>query len=245
MSDPRRDAAFKANELAPFARDEERRLLLDALRLEAGAIVLEVGAWDGYLASQLVAHDGEVILLDRIATEVRRLSAMFHGMRVMQGLQERIPILSDTVNRVASLVALHHINTPMFLREARRVLRDGGRLALVEVGLGSRVAKFLDTHVNAMTKPQGHRGIYFSPQEWRAHLTAAGFVNPSAEYRAAHWRFSSMSQAIEYCRLVFGLNPSTTDGEILVAIETLDPVLHDASISWEWPLVVATGDVAP
>lgn len=235
--------AYLANDLAPNARAEERDLLIKALLLAPDQDVLEVGAWDGYLASRLAGHEISTTLVDRMSFGVERLRKQFPTMRVFEGLQERIPVLGDSFDRVASLVALHHVNAVAFIKEARRVLRAEGRVAIVEVGRGSRVAMFLDTYVDKMTQPRGHRGIYLSPGEWVAHLEAAGF-EASAEYRTAHWRFRTMSQAIEYCRLVFGMSPTVTDADIQAAIELLDPVAgDDAAISWEWPLLVVTGDV--
>lgn len=244
IADPRREMAFRANELAPDARAEERQLLLDALQLAPGCSVLEVGAWDGYLATKLVDHDGHVILLDRMQVGVLELRKRFPDLSIHEGLQERMPVMPATVDRVASLVALHHISAPSFVREAKRVLAPGGRVAIVEVGLGSLTATFLDSHVNAMTTPRGHIGIYLTPQGWKLSLEGAGFVNVSVEERIVHWRFSTMSQATEYCRLVFGLSPSFTDAQIQSAIEALDPLQSNSGLRWEWPLVVASGDVA-
>src|SRR5690606_9316035 len=145
-------------------------------------VVLDAGSWDGYLASKLAAHRGRVILMERMDDFVDRLREMFPTKRVIKGLQERIPLPDGSVDRVAALVALHHLDTIGFMREARRVLRAGGRLAVVEVERGSRVAEFLDTHVHAMTL-RGHRGRYLSADEWTRCLSIAGFTSSSVQTR--------------------------------------------------------------
>lgn len=210
-------------------------MLLRALQLASGHDVLEVGAWDGYLAEKLVEHDGVVTLMDRMRFVLPHLRSLFPFACVVEGPQESIPALDASFDRVASLVALHHVNVPAFVREARRVLRPGGRLALVEVERGSSTAKFLEAHVHR------RKGIYLTSTEWASMLTDAGFGDVAVESQVAHWRFSAMSRAIEFCRCVFGLE--CADDEIAGAIETLDPVADVDGISWEWPLLVARSDV--
>lgn len=237
----RRALALRANEIAPLARDDERQLLLAALQLSAGDAVLEVGAWDGYLAARLIDHEGPVMLLDRMQIGVDLLRSAYPQFRVFCGRQEALPFREGSVDRVASLVALHHLNVTAFVREAKRVLRPGGRLAIVEVGQETSTAAFLDTYVDAMTKPRGHKGIYFTPAEWAARLEDIGFVNVTASLQSARWRFSTTDQAIEFCRAAFGLE--ATNGEIASAIITLSPTSDETGVSWPWPLIVVTGTV--
>jgi cyclopropane fatty-acyl-phospholipid synthase-like methyltransferase len=230
--------AYRALELAPDARADERELLIGALDLEPGHDVLEVGSWDGYLAEKLGACDVKVTLLDRMPFGVQKLKKLYPRMRVYEGRQECMSVRDATFDRVAALVALHHIDVFAFMREANRVLRQGGRLALVEVGRGSAAATFLDKQVGAM-RSSGHQGKYLSPGEWVAHLSAAGFSGVSVECRTVHWRFSTMSQAIEYCRCVFGLESGPE--KIQAAIETLSPTVTDKDVVWKWPLIAVTG----
>ncbi len=237
----RRALALRANEIAPLARDDERQLLLAALQLSAGDAVLEVGAWDGYLAARLVDHEGPVTLLDRMQIGVDLLRVAYPQFRVFCGRQEALPLREGAVDRVASLVALHHVSAPAFVSEAKRVLRPGGRLAIVEVGRETVPATFLDTRVDALTKPRGHKGLYFTPAEWSARLMGAGFVDVTASLQTAHWRFATTAQAIAFCHAVFGLE--ATDADVAAAIMTLSPVSDETGVSWEWPLVVVTGVV--
>jgi SAM-dependent methyltransferase len=234
----RREMAYRALELAPDARAEERDLLLSALCLESGVDVLEVGAWDGYLAEKLGAYDVKVTLLDRMPFGTKKLKQLYPRMRVYEGRQECMSVRDAMFDRVAALVALHHVDVLAFMREANRVLRQGGRLALVEVGRGSTTAAFLDKQVGAM-RSSGHQGKYLSPGEWVAHLSAAGFGAVAVECRTVHWRFSTMAQAIEYCRCVFGLEAGSE--RIQAAIRTLSPTVTDDSVTWKWPLIAVTG----
>ena len=236
MSLDRLRSAFAANELAPLARDEERRALIDALQLRSDAHVLEVGGWDGYLAAALVGHDLTIVeRLPHFAAELRR---RLPTVTVRDGLHERLPVDDAAFSHVAALVSLHHVDARGFLREANRVLVDGGRLVVVEVPLGGPVAHFLEQEVARLTR-RGHAGNYWPDQQWIDEARAAGFADATATVVNSRWRFAAMSQAIEFCRAVFGLDAA--DAQILDAIHTLSPVPDDNGISWAWPLLVTTG----
>jgi len=233
-------AAYEANEIAPLGRDAERACLLEALDLQPGHVVLDAGAWDGYLAEKLAAHRGRVILMERVREFTDRLRERFPRKRVLVGQQERIPLPAASIDRVAALVALHHVDSIGFMHEARRVLRIGGRLAVVEVGRGTPVSEWLDRHVHEMT-PRGHRGRYLSVDEWRRCLAIAGFTACDVRLVRLHWSFRSMAQAVAYCRAIFGLE--TSDARIAEAIEALTPLVTPDSVRWDWPLLRITADV--
>lgn len=235
MTAQRIELAFAANEIAPFARDDERRALIDALKLGTSEAILEVGGWDGYLTAAI--PDAKLTIVERLSIVVEELRKRVN-VRVVEGRQEALPFHSETFDRVASLVSLHHIPILGFLREAARVLRPGGRLAIVEVPARSTVAVFLDTQVAKLCR-RGHRGVYFAPDRWRHELTSLGFHDVHVEVRDLRWRFESMTQAIGYCRAVFGLDAE--DADVLAAIQTLQPTTVNDVVSWTWPLVVISG----
>ena len=91
----------------------------------AGSRVLEVGAGPGFLAEYARTH----------RPDLRWLASDLHAARwnTLAADAGRLPLATDGVGAVLGLDVLHHLAAPAdFFREAARVLRDGGRLALVE-----------------------------------------------------------------------------------------------------------------
>ena len=99
----------------------------DALLEEAprGARVLEVGAGPGFLSAR-----ARVRRKDLLWTASDLHPAPWNSLAADAG---RLPVADGSVGAVVGLDVLHHLERPAeFLGEAARVLRKGGRLALVE-----------------------------------------------------------------------------------------------------------------
>lgn len=99
------------------------RALLDAV--PRGARVLEVGAGPGFLAPFARAA----------RPDLRWLASDLHPApwNALAADASRLPLAGASVDAVVGLDVLHHLAAPAsFFREAGRVLRPRGRLALVE-----------------------------------------------------------------------------------------------------------------
>lgn len=90
-----------------------------------GARVLEVGAGPGFLGAEARARRPD---LRWIASDLH--PAPWNALAADAG---RLPLAAASVDAVVGLDVLHHLAAPAdFFRGAARVLRPGGRLALVE-----------------------------------------------------------------------------------------------------------------
>jgi ubiquinone/menaquinone biosynthesis C-methylase UbiE len=129
----------------PFDRITETRLhwrlrcgATAPLRPVAGRTVLDLGTGPGGLAldlaqqgAQVVGLDGAPEMLQRARLRVQR-AGHAASVALVQGDATRIPLSDDSVSDVAGLLVLHLLKDPAAaLRECGRVLRPGGRLALV------------------------------------------------------------------------------------------------------------------
>ena len=103
---------------------------------EAAGRVLEIGAGTGANLAHydsgvesLVVTDAEQPMLRRLERAARERAP---GARVLQAPAEELPFEDDSFDTVVSTLVLCGVDQPRALREARRVLRPGGRLLFLE-----------------------------------------------------------------------------------------------------------------
>ena len=129
FDDPARDAWQKPDEL------------VRALELEPGMVVADLGAGTGYMSRRLsaaVGRDGTVFAVDPEPNMVSRLRERAE----QEGSDNLVPVLASLANprlpaRSCDLVLVldtfHHIDDRVtYFRALRRVLRPGGRVAIVD-----------------------------------------------------------------------------------------------------------------
>jgi SAM-dependent methyltransferase len=101
------------------------------LNLEPGRTVIDVGAGTGKLTRPLRALGAEVIAIEPVAGMRAVLERELAGLRALDGTAESVPLPSTCADAVVVGQAFHWFDAPRALTEFHRVLRPGGRLALV------------------------------------------------------------------------------------------------------------------
>jgi ubiquinone/menaquinone biosynthesis C-methylase UbiE len=239
----RKDLYDLSDPVLPFARDEERRIMIDLLDIAPQHMICDVPAWTGYLAEgiinlNLVEDSGQITCIEPSSRFVQSISNKF-VKRCAQ--QVPLPLADAAVDRLGSLVGMHHLPDKLaFLREARRVLRLGGRVVVSEVGADTAVARFLNGPVDRYTV-NGHKGTFVRPGELRDLLLEAGFERVIERFYHLHWVFPSTIEMARFCRGLLGL-AMATEAQVLAAITdhfALDVTTE--SIRLPWSLVYATG----
>jgi SAM-dependent methyltransferase len=107
---------------------------VDAVRWLAGETPLDVvdlGAGTGKLTRLLAAQGHRVIAVEPIPEMLAQLEAAVPGVTALAGSAEAIPVGDASCDVVTVAQAFHWFDQPVALREIVRVLRPGGRLALV------------------------------------------------------------------------------------------------------------------
>jgi SAM-dependent methyltransferase len=120
-------AVYGAADVHDFAR----RAILGALALGPGDRLLEIGCGGGLLLREALAAGAEATGLDHSDEMVRLAAERAPGAEVVAGEAERLPFADAAFTAVAMSVVFFLLAEPVrVLRECRRVLEPGGRLAV-------------------------------------------------------------------------------------------------------------------
>jgi SAM-dependent methyltransferase len=109
-------------------RPEYPPAALEPLGLAPGVTVLDLAAGTGKLTRALTAIGATVIAVEPVA-EMR--AALPDSVTAMDGTAEAIPLDAGSVELVTVAQAFHWFDGPAALAEIHRVLRPGGRLAIL------------------------------------------------------------------------------------------------------------------
>ena len=126
------EAGAQAYEAArPGYPDEALDVLRDAVGVAPGAAVLDLAAGTGKLTRSLVSLGASVTAVEPVAGMRAQLAGVLPTVEVLEGTAEAIPFPDGSVDVVAVAQAFHWFDAPVAFAEIARVLRPGGRLALL------------------------------------------------------------------------------------------------------------------
>jgi SAM-dependent methyltransferase len=171
-----------------------RRQMIEQSGILAGQVVLEVGSGTGLLTfegglADAVGPDGQIVALDPSAVLTRRARQKQEArgarqVRFVQGVAESLPFPDAMFDHVLSFGVMQYTQRPQAVREMFRVLRPGGRFAVV---LGVR-QPLLDLPIfQRWFQPLAGHGqpqeVFCEPGEVVELLRSAGFSVDRAEIR--------------------------------------------------------------
>ena len=147
--------------------DRYRKRLLDLAQVTTGERVLDVGCGPGRLvlaACERVGRSGEACGIDpseeMVALANHKAAREGLPARFIRAAAEEIPFDDGYFDVITSSLVIHHIPGDDLKRKAfgeiRRVLKDGGRLLIVDFtvpksGVLRPLAKLVGAHMNATT----------------------------------------------------------------------------------------------
>lgn len=168
----------------------------DELRGRGYARALDLGCGGGHVSYRAAAHVGQVIACDVTARmlEVVAATAAERGLAniaVQQAAAENLPFADGSFDVVLCRFTVHHWqNMEAGLRQARRVLRAGGRGVFIDTIAPTDAV--LDTHLQAieLLRDASHVRNY-SGAEWFSALSRSGFAVEGIAVRRLRMEFDS------------------------------------------------------
>jgi ubiquinone/menaquinone biosynthesis C-methylase UbiE len=159
---------------------EQRRLTRDVLAVQPGERVLDIGSGPGLLAAELAGEGGRVLGVDPSES----MLAMARRREIPQAEFEAgdalsLPVEDSSFDVAVSTQVLEYVeDVPGALREARRALRPGGRLLVLDTDWDSIVwhTTALDRMRRVLAVWDGHLADPYLPRRLPGLLREAGFT---------------------------------------------------------------------
>jgi len=105
--------------------------LAERLELRPGRVVVDVAAGTGKLTRLLVPTGARVVAVEPLAEMRAQLERAVPEAEALEGAAEALPLADSSADAVTVAAAFHWFRRDEALAEFARVLRPGGRLAIV------------------------------------------------------------------------------------------------------------------
>jgi SAM-dependent methyltransferase len=159
--------------------------------------VVDLGAGTGKLTRSLVAHGHRVTAVEPLEEMLAQLRVAVPGAIAGRGSAEEIPLRDACADVVTCAQAFHWFDQEVALREIARVLRPGGRLALVwntRDDSQGWVAELTDTVIGRSEFREG--GVVAAT----ADIGEAGLYGPVEHASFAHVQLLGRDALVELVR---------------------------------------------
>ncbi len=180
------------------ARGSSLERLISFTRPEKNWLVLDVATGAGHTALAFAPRVAQVWATDitrEMLAVTRRLAAEKGSPNIRLGFADaqQLPFAGGLFDLVTCRIAAHHFaDIPAFIREARRVLRPGGRLAVVDNIVPEGAA---GDYVNAFEKLRDpSHGRCWSLEEWTACIKDHDFGDLQTEILEKTLQFDFWAQ---------------------------------------------------
>jgi len=170
--------------------------------------VLEIGCGDGRITTQLVGKAKRVVAIDPDPAIIAEAKENTKGVGLCIGSGECLEFSSDSFDVILFTLSLHHQDSSLALREAKRVLRDHGRVVILEPvndGEIEQVCNFFHNEAQVL-------------QDTAHAIEASDFEVERSEVFYTYWEFENEHELYEY---LFTYYQKPFDNNLVVLIRKL------------------------
>jgi ubiquinone/menaquinone biosynthesis C-methylase UbiE len=210
--------------------------LLDALRLEPGAKLLDIACGPGYVAGAAAERGAQSVGLDFAPAMVLEAKRNFPRADFQQGDAEALPFAPQSFDAASCAFGLGHLAEPdKAIAQAFRVLRPGGRFAFTWWCSPEKHEFF--ALFFAAVKAHGNPDVALPPAppvfrfsdaaECKRALSKAGFVDPEVR---EHWLVHEVRSPQEVIDLI---NKSSVRTAMVLELQSKEALerIHEALLS--------------
>jgi ubiquinone/menaquinone biosynthesis C-methylase UbiE len=178
-------AGAEAYEAArPGYPDEAIAVLVDEVGIGSGTDVCDLAAGTGKLTRRLLELGAHVTAVEPVEAMRAQARVAAPGATPVDGTAEAIPLPDASVDVVTVAQAFHWFDSAEALAEIARVLRPGGRLAILwnerDEGTAwvAEMSRIIRWHERTVSR--------YQHTDWAAVVAASGAFTPLVE-KAFHW----------------------------------------------------------
>ena len=209
----------------PDSREEQ--IIAEVLGPSVGDL-LEIGCGDGRLTGKLAEVCQTLTALDTELLWVMEAGDSFvRGARFLSASGEDLPLTDNCVDAVVFSLSLHHQNPFKALKEARRVLRENGRILVLEP-----VQHSLMTMLFAFLHDES-----YEYEQAEAAIDSSGLRIMLSGSVRTRWIFEDFAEMNDYLFNYFNLAPDAEKGNLMARLlgarRTLKPLcIEDITRFW-------------
>ncbi len=233
-------AGAKAYEAArPGYPDDAVAVLRDEVGVGKGTSVLDLAAGTGKLTRRLVELQADVTAVEPVEAMRAQLRSVLPEVEALEGTSEQIPLPDSSVDVVTVAQAFHWFDAGPALAEIARVLRPGGRLAILWNERDERnpwvaeMSRIIRWHERTVSR--------YQHVDWAAVVAQAGRFSPLEE-RVIAWEqpmtrdvLADRVRSISYIATMPGAERERLVAEVVYLVRRLEepfPLPYTCRVQW-------------
>jgi len=229
----------------PNARNEDINIMKKYLKPKVGERILEIGSGSGFFSgkiSEIVSDKGRLIVSDpslEQLDEVKKLGKKnIDLIQFVQFGSKDVDLEKDKVDAIWSFGAMHHmIQKSKSFRNMDRILKNGGRIIVIDVFSGSSLAKHFDDKV-AKYCITGHEVMFWSKEYTETLCYLVGFTKPKFYELNIKWRFKNKKDIGIFLYKLHAMTKTTPRECLKGAEEILGIKKVENSYELNWPMTL-------
>lgn len=178
---------------ATHAKGDDLSLMIEWLNPQKHWWALDVATGGGHVTKHISPHVHHVcstdLTLKMLETAREHLVQLCPNVTYVEADAEKLPFLDHSFDVVICRIAAHHFPNPsMFLQEAARVLKNGGKLLLIDNIAPSE--EKLDMYINTIEKLRDDSHVRcYQMKEWETWAKEAGLTIEKSRTRKKTFDF--------------------------------------------------------